>query len=445
MTSGLAQTLHATAASRTVRAAAGRVSWGLGDQAVSSLTNFAVGILVARSLGVTGFGIFSLAWVTYGVALNVSRGLATDPLVVRFSGVPTAGWRAAVSRTSGTALLVGLGAGAAAVLAGAAVGGAVGGAFVALGLVLPAVLLQDSWRFAFFAAGQGRKAFINDLVWAAALVPAMVVAVQHGSVSGFVLAWGLSGAVAAAYGCVQTGLVPRTGAARSWLHQQRDLGPRYLVENVSISGATQLRAYGLGAIAGLADVGTVRGAELLMGPFLAVLMGLGLVAVPEAARVLRRSPRRLPHFCLLLGGVQAVAALAWGLGLLFLLPDDAGRYVLGSVWSSASALILPAMISVMNASFYTGAAAGLRALGSSRRSMRAQLLTAAAYVVGGLAGAGAAGALGSSWGVALATLFGAAVWWWQLRAGLREHAAQQPTTLPTAPEAQLDHEETRLP
>ena len=58
---------------------------------------------VARSLGITEFGIFSLAWVTYGVVLNVSRGLATDPLVVRFSGGDRAAWRRAVAsvRTAG--------------------------------------------------------------------------------------------------------------------------------------------------------------------------------------------------------------------------------------------------------------------------------------------------------------------------------------------------------
>ena len=38
-----------------------RLSWGLGDQAVSSLTNFAVGVFVAHGLGVGAFGIFSLA------------------------------------------------------------------------------------------------------------------------------------------------------------------------------------------------------------------------------------------------------------------------------------------------------------------------------------------------------------------------------------------------
>lgn len=410
-----------------------RVGWGLADQAVSSITNFAVGIVVARSLGAVDFGIFTLAWVTYGVVLNISRGLGTDPLVVRLSGVPVAAWRAAVPRASGTALLVGVGAGLPVALVGLAIGGALGDGFVALGLVLPALLLQDSWRFAFFAAGQGHKAFTNDLVWAVALIPGLVVAGMHGSVFAFVLAWGLAGAVAAAFGALQTRLVPRLGNARSWVLEHRDLGPRYLIENVSISGASQLRAYGLGAIAGLADVGTVRGAELLMGPFLAVLMGLGLVAVPEAARLLRRSPHRLPHFCLLLSGVQAIAALAWGLGLLLLLPDAVGVYLLGSVWPTASLLIVPATLSVMNASFHTGAAAGLRALGASRRSMRAQLITSTAYVTGGLAGASVAGALGSSWGVAVATFLGGGVWWWQLRAGMHDHHNALAT--------RLDHQE----
>ena len=55
---------------------------------------------------------------------------------------------------------------------GLVVGGVVGGAFLGLGIVLPALLLQDCWRYAFFAAGQGRRAFLNDAVWAVALVPA---------------------------------------------------------------------------------------------------------------------------------------------------------------------------------------------------------------------------------------------------------------------------------
>jgi len=404
-----------------VRAMAGRLSWGLVDQAVSSIISLAVGLYVARSLGVTVFGIFGLAWVTYGVVLNVSRGLATDPLVVRFSAVPHGEWRDAVARSSGTALSVGAVAGAVCLLIGAGIGGSLGGAFVALGAVLPALLLQDSWRFAFFAAGRGRDACAIDLVWAVALVPAMALAARGQSVVGFLLAWGLSCAVAASYGGVRADILPSFAGVRGWLRQQRDLGPRYLVENVSISGASQLRMYGLGVIAGLAGVGAVRGAELLLGPFLAIMMGLSLVTVAEAARVLRRSPHRLRLFCLLLGVGQAAAVLVWGLALLFLLPDGAGLLVLGGVWKSASALLLPVTLGVLGAGLSAGAAAGLRALGAARRSMRSQLTTAAAYVTFGLAGAAAAGALGSAWGVASAVLLGSVQWWAQLHACLREY------------------------
>ncbi|AYL39745.1 hypothetical protein [Streptomyces fungicidicus] len=410
----------AGSARRTVtRAVVGRLSWGLADQAASSLSNFAVGVYVARSLGLTAFGVFSLAWVTYGVVLSVSRGLATDPLVVRFSGVPDASWRGAVARSSGTALGVGAVIGAGCLAAGPVLGSSVGPAFVCLGVMLPGLLLQDAWRYSFFAAGAGRKAFVNDVVWGVALVPAMVVAARVGSVAAFVLAWGGSAAVAALYGCFQSGIRPRLTGAREWVRDHRDLGYRYLVENTSVSGASQLRAYGLGAIVGVGAVGVIRGSELLLGPFLAVLMGLTLVTVAEAARMLRQAPHRLGRFCLLLGGGQAVAALLWG-AVLLLMPDRAGELVLGDVWPGASELIVPATLSVAGAGLGSGAAAGLRALGAARLSLRCQLFASACYAGGGIGGAAVGGTIGSAWGVATASACGSAVWWLQLRSALRE-------------------------
>ncbi|HET6290075.1 MAG TPA: hypothetical protein VFG15_25420 [Amycolatopsis sp.] len=418
--------------SPAVRAMAGRLSWGLGDQAVSSITNFVVGLFVARSLGTFAFGMFSLAWVSYGVVLNLSRGLTTDPLMVRFSGVPTETWRTATAKATGTALSAGVVAGAVSVVAGLVVGGPIGGAFVALGIVIPTLLLQDAWRFTFFAAGHGKKAFVNDVVWGIALIPALFIAHRwFDTVVAFILAWGLSGAVAAGYGCLQSGVRPDPRGTLEWLKRHRDLGTRYLIENVSNSGSTQLRMYGLGAIAGLASVGAVRGAELLLGPFFALLMGLSLVTVAESARVLHRAPHRLRRFCAVLGAGQAVAALIWGLALL-LVPDDAGRFVLGDVWDPASELILPVTIGIAAAGFNTGAAAGLRALGAAKRSLRAQLINSAGYVGFGLIGAFLAGASGSAWGVALAITSGSAVWWLQLHTALNEHLTSEKEEMRTS-------------
>jgi hypothetical protein len=241
---------------------------GVADQALSSLTNFGVGICVARLLGTSELGAFSLAFVTYFVALNATRGLATDPLLVRYSGVDPASWRRAVRDATGMVIVVGLILGACSLTAGMLLGGSLRLAFVSLGLMLPGLLLQDSWRYSFFAARRGKLAFVNDLVWALTLVPALAIAVttDHTDFFWLTLAWGGSALVAALVGAVQARLVPRPRGTTRWLREQHDLAFRYLGENLTVSGAYQLRTHGLSAIAGLAAAGSIRTAELLLGP-----------------------------------------------------------------------------------------------------------------------------------------------------------------------------------
>ena len=395
------------------RTAQARLGWGVADQAVSSITNLALGIIAARSLDAASFGAFGLAWVTYGVILNVSRGLATDPLTVRHSGPPDDHWRLATRRAASTATALGVGVGILCVVIGLIIGGLVGSASVALGLTLPALLLQDSWRIAFFAAGTGKRAFANDMVWAVALVPAILIASRAPTTFGFVLAWGGAALTAALFGCGQTRLVPRATGVAIWIRDHRDLGPRYLVENVSDSASAQLQTYAVGAIAGLSEVGALRGAQILLAPVVALRMGISLIAVPEAARVLKRWPRHLQAFCLVLGGSQATACLLWG-AVLLILPARIGELMLGSVWSSASWLIVPTTLAVAAGAMFDGAAVGLRALGASRRSMRVRIVRAVAWVIGGVVGALLAGAAGSVWGTVGANLLGVALVWWQL-------------------------------
>ena len=94
------------------------------------------------------------------------------------------------------------------------------------------------------------------------------------------------------------------------------LGPATLRRVRPANAAIQLRGYGVGLILGLAAVGYVQAASTLMGPIVMLFLGMSLVTIPEAARVLRRSPRHLPVFCVLVSGGLAAAALAWGVVLL---------------------------------------------------------------------------------------------------------------------------------
>jgi hypothetical protein len=406
---------------------AGRLGWGMACQAMSSLTNFAVGVYVARTLGTAEFGAFGLAFATYLIVLAASRGLATETLIVRYSGVEPDRWRRAVASASGTATTVGLITGVACVVAGLWFGGSTGVALIGLGLTLPGLLLQDSWRWAFFSNGKGRLAFFNDLTWAVALVPAMaaVVVSGHASVGWFVLAWGVSGCFAAVVGAFQARLVPRPTESVRWLRQHRDLAFRYLGESLSLSSAAQIRLYGLAAIAGLAATGSLRAAELLIGPLNTAIMGIAMMAVPEAVVLQRRSMRRLQQFCLLLSCLGAGGALAWG-AVLVLLPDSVGEQILNETWYAASPLLVPVTLAVAGFGFSVGAWAGVRALGAASRSLRAQVISSVVYLTGALGGAAVAGAAGAAWGSAAGTLTGAVVWWWQLRQGVRDASSAGP-------------------
>ena len=412
-----------TAVLRQLRShAARRLSWGLADQVVSSLTNYAVSIYVVHVLGAVQFGAFSLAYVTYGFALNASRGLATDPLMVRFSGTDVLTWRRAVTGCTGTAVVAGLATGACALAAAAVLSGAAGAAFLALGLTLPGLLLQDSWRYSFFALGRGSQAFINDTIWALTLLPALAVlrATGHANVFWFVFAWGITGTIAAVAGPWQARVIPRPAGAWRWVKQQRDLGFRYLAEGTSQSAAVQLRTYSTGLILGLAALGSVQAAATLSGPMTILFFGMSLVAVPEAARVLRRSPRHLPLFCLVITGGLGLAGLAWGAILLTAVPRGLGHWLLGPIWRSTYPLLLPQMLFVVGQGIGFGASTGLHALAAARRSLRMIVLTAVLYIIASIVGAAVWGTAGTVWGAAVSAWIGAAYGWWQLGIAQRE-------------------------
>jgi O-antigen/teichoic acid export membrane protein len=404
--------------SRAVR----RVSWGLADQAVSSLTNFAVSIYVARTLGAAQFGAFSLAYVTYGFALNASRGLATDPLMVRFSGVGLWAWRRAVADCTGTAAMVGLAVGSCVLAAAALIGGTAGAAFLALGLTLPGLMLQDSWRYSFFALGRGGQAFLNDTVWAVTLLPALVLlrVTGHVSVFWFVLAWGATAGAAAAVGPLQARVIPRLSGIWGWLQQNRDLGFRYLLEGTSVSAAGQLRSYGVGIVLSLAALGYVQAATTLMGPITILFLGMGLVLLPEAARIVVRAPQHLSRFCMLISAGLAAASLTWGVVLLVVVPRGLGAWLLGPIWRPAYPLVLPTMLFVMGQAVASGGGTGLHALGAARRSLRVAIVSAVLLVACALAGAVEGGVTGTMRGAAVAAWLGALLAWWQLRAAIRE-------------------------
>ena len=402
---------------------AGRVlSWGVADQAVSSLSNFAVNIYVARLLGAEQYGVFGVVYVTYAFALNASRGLVSDPLLVRFSHVDRRTWRDVVGSSAGTTVSLGLLLGMAVLVAAAFLGGMLGLGFVALAVALPGLLLQDSWRFAFFSCGRGAQAFFNDLIWLAAVIP-MLVGLQRAHLANVfwsVLAWGGAATLAAAIGIVQAGVVPRLTRTWQWLSRHRDLGLRFTAEGTTYSVSNQLRTYGIGLLLSLAAVGYVQAATTLMAPVLVLVNGTSLILLPEATRIRRESAQRLLMFCGAIGLAYAAFAFLWGATLLVSLPAGLGEALLNGIWSSTYPLVLPTALGVMGSCIAAGAGTGLKGTGAVQRSLPAAVASAVMYVLFSLTGATLGGTDGAVWGAAAATWCQAVVYWWQFVVVLRE-------------------------
>jgi len=399
-----------------------RASWGLSDQALSSLTNFAVGVIVARSVSSDEFGAFSLAFAVYLVALGASRAIASEPLLVRFSASGPDEWRRGTASSTGTATALGMIGGVLILVVGLFADGTLSQGLIALGITLPGLLLQDSWRLAFFTKGQGVLAFVNDLVWAMLLIPMFALAVTRESnqVAWFMLAWGGSACGAALFGPLQSRVRPRIKDVVRWWKDHRDLAPRFLSEFIVRAGGTQLVFFGLGATAGLSAVGSMRAAQIILGPFQVVFQGIWLIAIPEQVRLLRTAPQRLRAASMTFSGFLAASAALYGIAVLFL-PDRIGRALVGGNWDGAAEIIFPLALSFAGLGGVMGAASGLRALAAASRSLQARTIVTVMIIVGGIGGALLGQSLGAAIGLAVAYWIGAAVWWWHFNAALVQY------------------------
>ncbi len=408
------------------RLAVGRAGWVIGDQALSSLTNFVLTLLVARAVSTEDFGAFALATTTYWLALGLARALTTEAFVVTYPDAEEAIAGRGVARVTGAAVGVGIAAGAACLVAGLVLQGTLAKALLIMGPLLPGLLLQDAWRFAFFARRRGGAALANDLAWAIALVPTMLFALTlgGGSVTWLILAWGVSGNAAGLLGIVQARIRPQVRGTIAWWREQRELAPRFFGEFLVRSVSSQLTTYGLAAFVGLRGVGGLRAADLLLGPLNILFLANGLAGVAEGVRLLARGERTFRIAYVGLSAVLAACVLAWA-GVLLLLPSAAGVQILGRSWTTARPLLIPVVLNTAAAAAGMGATTGLRALAAARRSLRTRLSLAVVLLTATLASAAVGGVYAAAWTMAASSAVASAVWWRQFFAELGERRARE--------------------
>jgi O-antigen/teichoic acid export membrane protein len=393
-----------------------RLGWGISDQALSSVTNFALAVLVARTVSTADLGAFGLAFTTYTFVLGATRAICSEPMSVRYSDRTEEAWERGARRSTGAAAVIGVLAGMLCAAGAMAFTGTLQTSLLVLGLCMPGLIVQDTWRTAFFSHLRGRSAFVNDLIWAAAqfvFVTSLLIG-GHRSTPAYLLAWGLAANVAAVAGSLQSSILPKPSSAKRWFRRQRDIAPRYVLEffarNVANAGSMYLAA----AFGGLSAAGALRGAQVVLGPLNILNQGLTAPSITEAVRISRRSPRRMLRMVTLLAIAIAGVSVVWGL-LMYLLPGHLGRELLRRSWAPAHGVILPYAAVMAAAGSLTGATVGLRALVATRRSLQARFITGALSLACTAAGAYLDGAAGAATGLAIGLWAGSILWWKGLR------------------------------
>ncbi|MFI7586789.1 hypothetical protein ACIB24_06915 [Spongisporangium articulatum] len=395
-----------------------RVLWTFADQALSSLTNFAVTIVVAREVGADAFGAFALALLTFSFVIGLGRAIIGDPYVIRFSASDPAEAHEATRQATGGAFLYGLVAGLVCLVAALVVPDAdTSGGLLALAFCLPGMLVQDTWRFVFFAARRPAAATMSDLLWAVLQFTLLGVLIRGGHESVFLLtlSWGLSATASAVLGIWQARAVPAVGSGFTWFRRTSDLNVRMGADFAFNQGFVNLAMYAVTGILGLVATGALRGAQTLLGPLNLFRSGLDSFVLPMMAR-------RAAQGRSLLGLVTATSApatavtAAWVV-ILFVLPDRWGRELFGASWDGAHTVMLGIGVVSLAQGVVLGASLGLKALRRADLLLKVTTWQAPGILLAGVVGAWGWGALGAAYGFGIAQACGSVLcWYWFYRA-----------------------------
>ena len=308
----------------------------LADQAVSSASNFALGIVVARVGGTAALGAFSVVFLFWLAALGAQRALVSEPMTVDGGG-------SVAGRELGEGLAASVAVGAAAGVGLAVIAGVLRLADVDVpGLLflapwLPGLLAQDYCRSVAFRLQRPGWALLGDIAF---------IVVQAACTVGFFLAGARGlGAVLAAWGigaiagAVQGMVLARMPLVSGGWVRLRTLWPRsrwFIAEFATAFPADQGYLLLLPILLGAAQFGVYRAGASLIGPVVVLFVAGGNVGLPAAVRRLHGGgAAELRAFASRLTGIVLAATVLY-CGTIALLAGPLLRLAYGEGFAAAA-------------------------------------------------------------------------------------------------------------
>jgi len=269
--------------------------WGFMDQALVSGTNFLVTVVLARGLGPSAFGTFTLAFTAILFANSVQSALVTQPHnVLSHEFMERNDYQAFNSSLAMIQAAVSLLAVVVAVIGGM-VGAALG--HQAVGLVLSVILVIPCWqvqeylRRILYSESRLRAAFVSDLIAYGGQTICAIAICQRGSLT--IVTALLNIAAFTCLSAIVTGARLRDrfrgGTSRELVSQALSFGKWLLASQVGYWISTQSYVYVVAWLLGAASTGLLRSALTIMGPLMFLLQSLDSILLPGFSRIYTRS------------------------------------------------------------------------------------------------------------------------------------------------------------
>lgn len=401
-----------------------RASWGLADQALTSIGNLLLAVVVARSASASELGALGVALAVYVLSLVVARAYCGEPLLLGLanrrdsSGITGS----TCSAAAGAAALLGVGLSVPAAGVGFLFGGSVAGATTVLAIMLPFLILQDTYRLWFFSIEQPSKAAALDALWLTlqGLAFYLLVHFKGAGLNSLILAWAAAGAAAGVLGRAMTAQPVRLRLGRQYLRGHASEARLLAADALLALGPTQVALILIAAVVTLDVAGVLRAGLIVLGPVSVLAQSVSYSFIPPLRRRIEQR-RPITRSCAAVAGLMAGIAALWAL-VVAATPAWLAE-IMGRGLTTAQPALLPLAVYVVFNAASLGPMLGMRVMLALKSALIVRCSLAPAGVVAPVVGGIIAGAPGAGWGCAVggaATLTG---WGVTYRATVRARTA----------------------
>ncbi len=345
------------------------------DQGASSLSNFALAIIVAHYSDAHVLGVFAVLTTTYILAQTLVRSLTSDCLLTRHESDDTvmgrfeqAGFVSAVLYAVAVSIVI--------AAAGLLLSPEFRLTFLIFAAAFPLMACQDYARYIGISRYNPLYSIWLDTVWLLIFV-GTYVDLRHAGLTTLPWifgGWAAAGAVVGLYALWNH--VARHGVAelvRFWYHSERAVGVRFAGQSLLVTSWTYVIVYLFILVFSVAVIGQFKLAQLAFGPIAVMGAGILTAMIALAAKAFQVDTRRAMRFVLVGGLATAAVTVLWMLAVYFA-PVHAMTKALGPAWPAARRLVPFIGLSFALSAISGAATSGLRAIRAARENLHLALV-----------------------------------------------------------------------